>query len=135
MRTRETHNDASEALFRVAVLLEVLRDGDEDARRQGHVKYTVRLLLVLFEVAEVRFELLEALVLVVLAGNVGTHAAELLELLLHLLGGSLDVRLDALQVLGVVHLCTCVTNNLDILGEEVVTVLKVKSVTARCREL
>jgi hypothetical protein len=46
-------------------------------------------------------------------------------LVLDLLCGGLDVRLDTLDELGVVHLASCVSDNLDVLGEEVVLVLYV----------
>ena len=85
------YNDSGDTLLGVAVLLQVLGDGNEDTGRQGHVEDTVGLLATLLELTKVGLELLEALVLVVLARNVGAHAAEFLQLLLHLLGWGLDV--------------------------------------------
>lgn len=62
-------------------------------------------------------ELLEALVIVVLSRHVGSVLAELLELLLDLGCGSLDVALDALQVLLAVHLRAGIADDLDALGQ------------------
>lgn len=118
------YNDSGNALLGVAVLLQVLRNRDENTGGESHVEDAVGLLAALLELAKVRLELLEALVLVVLARNVRAHLAELVQLLLHLLGRGLDVRLDTLQVLLVVHLCSCIADNLDILGKEVVAVLR-----------
>jgi hypothetical protein len=77
----------------------------------------------LFNLFEVIVEVDERLVLVVLTGDICTKAAEALELLFHFLGGDLDVGLYSSQVLGVVHLCTGISDNLDILREELVSVL------------
>ena len=110
------------------MLLEHLRDDDEDTGGQSHVKDAVSLFLVvlLLEFAEV---LLEALIVFVffvfIALDVCAEAAEFVQLVLNLLCGSLDVRLDTLDELGVVHLGSCITNNLDVLGKEVVLVLYV----------
>lgn len=62
-------------------------------------------------------EVLEADVVVVLSRHVGGVLAELLELLLGLGCGSLDVALDALQVLLAVHLGAGIADDLDALGE------------------
>lgn len=86
-----THDDSGETLLGVAVLLQLLRNGNEDTGRKGHVEDTVGLLATLLELTKVFLELLEALVFVVLARNVRAHAAEFFQLLLHLLGWGLDV--------------------------------------------
>lgn len=44
-----THYDARNTLVRVAVFLQVLGDGNEDAGRQSHVKNSVPLLSPLFK--------------------------------------------------------------------------------------
>jgi len=93
-------DDPVDALGRVAVGLEPLRDLDEDARRQGHVEDAVALVRLgavglVLDLGHVLVELLEALGLVVLAGDVGAHAEELVELLL-LRRQRLDVRGRAL---------------------------------------
>lgn len=69
-------------------------------------------------------EALERLILVVIAGDVGAQAAKVVELLLNLLGGSLHVGFDASQVLLVVHLGAGVSHDSDILGQELVSVLR-----------
>jgi len=86
-----TYNDSGDAVLRVTVLLQVLRNRNEDTRGKGHVEDTVGLVATLLKLGEVRFELLKAFVLVVLARDVAAHAAELLELLFHFLGGGFDV--------------------------------------------
>jgi hypothetical protein len=77
----------------------------------------------LFNLFEVLVEVDERVVLVVLTGDICTKVAEALELLFHFLGGDLDVGLYSSQVLGVVHLCTGISDNLDVLGEEFISVL------------
>jgi hypothetical protein len=129
--SRDAYNDSRNAVLWVAVALQVLRDWDEDARWERHVEYAVRLLATLLELLEVLLQLLEGLVLVVLAGNVCAEAAELVQLLLDLLCGYLDVGLDALEVLVVVHLRPCITNDAEVLGEEVVAVLDARSMGAQ----
>lgn len=69
----------------------MLRDGNENARRQGHVENAVGFLVVLLQLLEVLLQCLERLVLVVLSGHVCAHLAELRQLLLHILGGGFDV--------------------------------------------
>jgi hypothetical protein len=122
-----TYNDPRNAVLGVAVALQVLGDWDEDAGWERHVEYPVRLLAALLQLAQVLFELDKGLVLVVLAGDICAEAAELLQLLLNLLCGCLDVRLDALEVFLVVHLRPCIADDANILGEEVVAVLRGKS--------
>lgn len=101
----------------------MLGDGDEDTGWKSHVEDTVSLLLTLLELGEVLLEFVEALILVILSGDIAAHFAETLKLLLSFLGWGLDVRLDPLEVLGVVHLCARISDNLDIAREELVTVL------------
>lgn len=118
-----THDDTSNTALRVTNLFQVLADRNENTGRQRHVKDTVRLFSALLELLEVLLQVLERLILIVLTRNVTAEAGELLELFLEFLGGRLDVRFDALQVFGVVHLCSCVSDDLDIFGEVVVAVL------------
>ena len=123
-----TDNDTGNAVLGVTVLLEHLRDVDEDTGGQSHVEDTVSLFLVvlLLEFAEVLLEALVVFVFVVFfALEVCAETAEFLQLVLNILVGGLDVRLDTLDELGVVHLGSCITNNLDVLGKEVVLVLYV----------
>jgi hypothetical protein len=121
---RATYDDASNAALWVAVALQVLRDCDEDAWWKRHVEYPVGLLAALFDFLEVLFQLNEGLVLVVLTRHVRAEAAEFLQLLLDLLCWGLDVGLDALEVLLVVHLCSRISDNANVFGEEVVAVLQ-----------
>ena len=68
-------------------------------------------------------QLRKRIVAVILAGDISTSSTELLQLLLEVLGRRLDERLDPLQVFGVVHFCSRISDNLDILREKVVSVL------------
>lgn len=63
----------------------MLRDGDEDAGRQGHVKDSVSFFSPLLDLQNVFVKLLERCILVVLAGDVGADGAELFELFLNFL--------------------------------------------------
>jgi hypothetical protein len=125
------YNNARDAVLGVVVALQVLRDCDEDTGGERHVEDAVVLLAALLELLEVLLKLDERLVLVVLAGNVRAVADKLLELLLQLLCGGLDVRLDALEVLLVVHLCARISDDANILGKEVVAVLENLSMQVR----
>jgi hypothetical protein len=118
-----THNDTRNTVLGVANLLEVLRNNGEDTRGERHVEQTVVLRAVRLNLLEVLLQALEGLVLVILTRDVGAELGELFELLLSFLGGSLYVGLDASNVFIVVHLGTGISNNLDILGEELVSVL------------
>ncbi len=102
----------------------MLRDCDEDTGRKSHVEYPVVLLLALLNLLHVLLKLDEGLVLVVLARDVRAEFAELVQLLLQFLCGGLDVRLDALEILLAVHLRACISNDVDVLREEVVSVLR-----------
>jgi hypothetical protein len=120
---RATYNDAGNALLRVAVALQVLRDCGENAGWERHVEDPVGLLATLLKLLEVLLKCNERVILVILPGNVCAEAAKLVQLLLDLLCGRLDVRLDALEVLLVVHLCPRISDDANVLGEEVVAVL------------
>lgn len=69
----------------------MLRDNGKDTRGQCHVEQAMRLWPSLLQIVEVVVQDSEGLVLVVLAGNVAAQTGELLQLLLNLLGGRLDV--------------------------------------------
>jgi hypothetical protein len=133
-RIRATYNNARNAVLGIVVALQVLRHWDEDTGRESHVEYPVVLLATLLKLLQVLLELDEGLILVVLARDVRAETAELLQLLLQLLCGGLDVGLDALEVLVVVHLCSRISDNADVLGEKVVAVLCWWS-TERTRDL
>lgn len=121
--TRATYDDARNAVLGVAVALQVLGDCDEDAGRESHVEYPVVLLAALLDLLHVLLKSDEGFVLVVLARDVRAELAEFVQLLLQFFCGGLDVRLDALEVLLAVHLCACISDDVDVLGEEVVSVL------------
>lgn len=111
---------------------------DENAGGKSHVEDAIVLLATALKLAQVLLELDERLVFVVLARDVRAVAAELLELLLQLLCGGLDVRLDALEELLVVHLCARIADDANVLGKEVVAVLEDVNTTsagARLRDL
>lgn len=78
----------------------------------------------MFDFQEVLVELGEGTVFVVLSRNVGAMVAERFELFLNVAGRSLDVRTHAFEELLVVHLCTSISDDSDVLGEEFVTVLR-----------
>lgn len=69
-------------------------------------------------------ELQKGVVAIILAGNVCTDGAELLKLLLAFLRRSLDIRLDAADVLVVVHFSSGIAHNPDVLGQKLVAVLQ-----------
>lgn len=121
------YNDSGNALLGVAYLLQVLRDNGEDARGKSHVKQTVCLGPVLLDLQQMLLELLERLILVILAGDIGAEFGELLQLVLGLLGRGLHVGLDSAQVLFAVHLGTGISDDSDIFGEELVSILHQKS--------
>lgn len=119
-----TYNDTSNAVLGVAALLQVLGDNGEDGRGQGHVEETMRFGATSLELLEMLFKLVERLILVVLAGDVSADLGEFLKLILNLLGGSLDVGLNAAEILLVVHLRTGITDDSAVLGQELVAVLR-----------
>lgn len=123
-----TYNNSGDALLGIADLLQVLGNNSEDARGKSHVEQTVCLGPVFLELLQVLLELLERLILIILTGDVGADLSELLQLVLGLLGRGFHVRLDSAQVLFVVHLGTGISNDSDIFGEELVSVLHQKSV-------
>jgi hypothetical protein len=69
-------------------------------------------------------ELLEWLILVILSSNVCASLAESFKLFLNFLCRGLDIRLDSLKVLLVIHLCSGISDDLDVFGEEFVPVLQ-----------
>ena len=119
----KTYNDSGNALLWIADLLQVLRHRNEHTWRQCHVEDSVRLLPALLQLFQVLPQLDEGLILVVLAGHICADVCELLQLVLKILVWRLDIRLDSLQVFGVVHLRPRIADDLDIFGEEVVAVL------------
>jgi hypothetical protein len=119
-----TYDDAGNALGGVAALLQVLGDDGEDAGREGHVEQAVGLGPALLELLEVLVEGVEGLILVVLSRDVCAQVAEVVQLLLDLLGGGLHVGPDATDVLVVVHLGARIADDLNVFGQELVAVLE-----------
>jgi hypothetical protein len=89
----------------------------------------MRFRLSLLYIVQVLVECHEGLVLVILTRNVGAERAKLFQLQLDILGRGLDVRLDPTQVFIMVHLRSCISNDLDVLGQELVSVLEPRSVS------
>lgn len=112
---QNTHDNSGNATLWIAVLLEVLRNGGEYGRWQSHVEDSVLLLATLLKLLQMLLEFLERFVLVVLATNVRTYFGELFQLLFHILGWCLDVRLDSLEELLVIHLRSGISDDLDVL--------------------
>jgi len=127
LRSDPTYNDTRDASGGVAAFLEVLRHDGEYARGQSHVEQSVGLFPPGLELLEVLVQLQEGLVAVILARDICADGAELLELLLDILGRRLDVRLDPTKVLVVVHLGARIADNSDVLGQELVSVLHRRS--------
>ena len=101
----------------------MLRNDCEHARRQSHVEESVVFFPSLLEFLQMFVELQKGVVAIVLAGNICADGAELLELLLAFLCWGLDVRLDAADVLLVVHFCSSISHDPDVLGQKLVAVL------------
>jgi hypothetical protein len=119
----QSYNDSGNTLGRIADLLQMLADRNEDGWRQGHVEDSVCLCLALFELLQMVLQVDEGFVLVIQARDVRTHATELLQLSLHVIGWRLHVRLDAREVFGAVHLGPGIADDLDPGGEEFITIL------------
>ena len=122
-----TDNDSSNTAFGITVLLQVVGDGDENARRKGHVEDSVLLLLSFLQLLQVFIQLNERAILVVLPGDVCTEAAKSFQLLFNLFCGDLNVRPNPPDVLRMVHLCPRISDDLNILGKEFVSILHVRS--------
>lgn len=101
----------------------MLRNGDKDTGGKSHVEDPVSLLAVLLNISNSIVELLEGLVLIVLTRDICADRSELFELFFHLFRRGLDVRLDSFEVLGMVHLRSSISDNLDVIGEELVAEL------------
>lgn len=114
----------------------MLRDNGKNTGRQSHVEKPMGLFSSLLEVFQMLVEMLEGLVSVILSRYIGAERAELLQLLLNILGRRLDIRLDPAQVLIMIHLGTSIADNLDVLGKELIPVLQLGLVApfARPRE-
>lgn len=117
------YNDTGNTALWVAIALQVLRNCDEDTGRKSHIEDAVGLLAALFNLLHVLLELNERVILVVLTRDIGAEVAEFVQLLLQVLCGGLDVRLDALEVFLAVHLGARISDDADVLGKEVVSVL------------
>lgn len=123
-----TYDNTSNAVLGVAALLQVLRDNSENGGGESHVEEAMRFGATGLELLKVLLKLVEGLILVVLARDVSANLGELLKLVFNFFGRSLDVGLDAAEILLVVHLRAGVTDNSAVLGEELVAVLRFVSV-------
>jgi len=115
---KDTYNDTGDAVGWVAVLLQLLGDSRENAWWKSHVEYTVLLLSAILKLLKVGLETNERLILVILTGDVAADILECLELRLDLLRWGLDGRLDTLEELLTVHLCSGISDDLDVLWQE-----------------
>jgi hypothetical protein len=118
-----TYNHPRDAVLGVAVTLQVLGDCDKDTGRKSHVEYPVVLFAALLKLLQMLLELLEGIILVVLARDVCAETTELLQLLLEILCRRLDVGFDALEVFLMVHLCPRVSDDANVVREEAIAVL------------
>lgn len=117
------NNQACNTFLGVAILLQMLGNGGENARRQCHVEDTVVFRSSFLEVIQVFPKPNERFVLVVLARYIRTLLQKFVKLFFHLLNRCLDVRLDPIEVLLPIHLRARISYNVAIFGEELVSVL------------
>ena len=115
---KDTYNDTGDAVGWVAVLLQLLGDSGENAWWKSHVEYTVLLLSAILKLLKVVLEANERLILVILTGDVAADILECLELRLDFLRWGLDGGLDTLEELLTVHLCSGISDDLDVLWQE-----------------
>ena len=94
----------------------MLRYRHEDTGRKSHVEDSVALFASMLDLFNVLVELLEWLILIVLASDVCADVTELIKLLLNLFCRGLDVLSDSLEVLCSVHLRSCIADDLDVFG-------------------
>ena len=102
----------------------MLGDCDEDTRWQCHVEDPVPRLATLLNLFKVLVEHLEGLILVVLTRNICAYRAELFQLFFDVFCRGLYVGFDSAEVLGVIHLRSSISDNLDVFGEELVAKLR-----------
>jgi hypothetical protein len=101
----------------------MLRNNGEDAGRESHVEQAVGFLLSSLQLRQVAVETHERLISIILAGNVGAQAAEVVQLLFDFLGRGLHVGSDSFDVFIMVHFRSRISDDLDVFGEELVSVL------------
>lgn len=126
-RHQATNNDPSDPIIGITVFLQMIGDRDEHARRKGHVEHSVVLLPVLLEFLQMLSEIHKGLILIILSWNVTAEIAKVGQLLLHLLGRSLDMRFHSLEVFLTIHLRPRISHNLGILRKEFVPMQTEKS--------
>ena len=68
-------------------------------------------------------ELLKWLVLVILTGNICADLAESIELFLDLLSGCLYVGSHSLEVLLVIHLGSCISDDFNVFWKKLIAIL------------
>jgi hypothetical protein len=96
---------------------------NKDAGRQSHVEDSVSLLAILLNLLDVLVKLLEGLILVILSREICADGAELIQLFLHIFSWCLYVGSDSLEVFGMVHLGSSISDDLDVLWQEFVSEL------------
>ena len=101
----------------------MLGDWNENAGWQSHIEDSVALLAILLNVLDMLVKLLEGLILVILSREICADGAELVQLLFHLFSWGLYVRSDPLEVFSMVHLGSGISDDLDVLWQEFVSVL------------
>ena len=118
-----TNNDPRNAFLGIAIPLDMLRDGYENAWGQSHVEDSVALFAIVLDFHDVLVELLEWFILVILSSKIRASLAESLKLFFNLLCRRLDVGSDPLEVFLVVHFRSGISDNLDVFWKEFVPVL------------
>lgn len=68
----------------------------------------------------------EGLILVILPGYVGAELAKTIQLLLELLGRDFDIGPDSSDILIMVHLGASISDDLDVFGQELVAILRMR---------
>jgi hypothetical protein len=107
----------------------MLRHSNEDTWWQGHVEDTVGFLPAFLELLEMFQQIDERFILVILTCNIRAEGAEFLQLLLHVFCWRLDVGLHPLEVFLVIHFRARISDNPDVLWQELVAVLSDDSVS------
>lgn len=70
----------------------------------------------------------EGFILVVLPRYVGAELAEPIQLLLELLGRDFDIGPDSSDIFIMIHLGASISDDLDVLGQELVAILRMREV-------
>ena len=123
MEDQGTHNNTGNTVLWIAVLLELLGHNRKNTWWKCHVEHAILLLSALLQLLQMLTKSVERLVLVILAVDVGANLQELLQLTLDLLRWCLNGGLNSLEEFFMVHLGSRISDNLDVLWEELVAEL------------